>query len=42
MINQGLDQKVREQLDALKIEDPAYYESLGIDDQSGMRAEEVF
>ncbi len=42
VINQGLDQKVREQLDALKIEDPAYYESLGIDDQSGMRAEEVF
>lgn len=42
VINQGVDQKVREQLDALKIEDPAYYESLGIDEQGGMRAEEIF
>lgn len=42
VINQGVEQKVREQLDALKIEDPVYYHSLRIDEQGDIRPEEIF
>jgi chemotaxis protein MotB len=42
VINQGLDKESREQLEALKTEDPAYYESLGIDEQFNIRPDEVF
>jgi len=42
VINQGLDKESREQLEALKAEDPEYYESLGIDEQFNIRPDEVF
>ena len=34
MIDQGIDRQLREQLDALKTGDPAYYRSLRLDEDA--------
>jgi chemotaxis protein MotB len=42
VINQGIDQKTREQLEVLKSTDPEYYRKLGLDEQFNLSPEEVF
>lgn len=42
VINQGIDQKAREQLEALKSAEPDYYRSLGLDEAFNLAPEEVF
>jgi chemotaxis protein MotB len=42
VIQQGIDETVREQLEVLKAEDPEYYKSLGIDEPFNMLPAEVF
>jgi chemotaxis protein MotB len=42
VINQGIDQATREQLEMLKSADPEYYRSLGLDEQFNLAPEEVF
>ena len=42
VINQGVDAKMREQLEALKTEDRAYYDSLQLQDENSISPDEVF
>jgi chemotaxis protein MotB len=42
VINQGIDRDTREQLEALKTEDRAYYDSLKLQDEFNLSPDEVF
>jgi chemotaxis protein MotB len=42
VINQGIDRDTREQLEALKAEDRAYYDSLKLQDEFNLSPDEVF